>query len=328
MSDTHKAYTAALINATIVGFSFMFITIALETVGPLDLLMYRFFFAVLGASVPLIMGKAKLNIAISDFSRIIPLALFYPVMFFTFEAFGVERSASSEAGIILATVPIFTTILSRLFLKERTTLIQNLFILLSIIGVVYIFMMNSVGSVTFDIGGTFFLLLSTLAISTYNVMARKLSQEYSYFSLVYIMLWIGFLSFLLLSISSKLIAGQPLSLFYPLLHFPFLSSVLYLGVLSAFLTAMLTNYALSKLEASRMSMFGHLSTVISILAGVFILNEPLKYYHLIGITFIIIGVIGTNYFKQSKQVLKNAQTLGKEYGVRTKEEYKEQNRVH
>lgn len=307
MSESQKGYCAAVINATIVGFSFMFVTIALETVGPLDLLMYRFFFAVVGATIPIILGKAKVSIQRKDLRRILPLALFYPVLFFGFEAFGVELSTSSEAGIILATVPVFTTALSRLFLNERTSWIQNLFILLSLLGVVYIFVMNTVGSVTFHIGGTFFLLLSTLAISTYNVMARKLSQEYSYFSLVYVMLWIGFLSFLVVSLSSHRINGRALDLLPPLTHGPFLLSVLYLGVLSAFVTAMLTNYALSKLEASQMSMFGHLSTVISILAGVFILHEPLRHYHGIGISMIIIGVVGINAFKKKREPIAQAE---------------------
>lgn len=303
MSTTHKAYISAFLNSCIVGFSFMFVTIALDTVNPIDLLMYRFLIAVIGSSFPIILGMVKIEIQISDVVRILPLALFYPVLFFGFEVFGLEYTTSSEAGIILATVPIFTTVLSRLFLKEKTTMLQNVFIFLSLIGIIYIFIMNTVGSINFHAGGTFLLLLSTVTLSSYNVMARKLSQEYSYYSLVYVMTWIGCIAFVLLSLFSRLSTGESLDYITPLTHPPFLIAILYLGIPSSFITASLNNYALSKLEASRISVFSHLSTVITIFAGVFILNENLMVYHIIGITCIIIGIIGTQYFKEKKETI-------------------------
>lgn len=59
---------------------------------------------------------------------------------------------------------------------------------------------------------------------------------------------------------------------------------------------MLNNYALSKIEAAKMSVFGNLRTVVAIFAGVFFLKEKIYYYHIIGSIMIILGVIGTNYF--------------------------------
>ncbi len=61
-------------------------------------------------------------------------------MFFGFQIFGLVYIASSEAGIIQATIPIFTMIFSIIFLKERPSILQKLSILLSVAGVVYIFL--------------------------------------------------------------------------------------------------------------------------------------------------------------------------------------------
>lgn len=76
----------------------------------------------------------------------------------------------------------------------------------------------------------------------------------------------------------------------------FIISILYLGILSSLGTSYLSNYALSKIEASKMSVFSNFSTLITILAGIIFLQEPFHFYYFIGSVIIIIGVIGTNYF--------------------------------
>lgn len=74
-----------------------------------------------------------------------------------------------------------------------------------------------------------------------------------------------------------------------------MTSVIYLGVLSTLLTSLITNYVLSKIEASKMSVFANLATVISIVAGVIFLKEEIFYFHIIGSVLIVGGVIGTNF---------------------------------
>ena len=49
-----------------------------------------------------------------------------------------------------------------------------------------------------------------------------------------------------------------------------------------------------------MSVFANLGTVISIIAGVLILNEDIFYYHIIGSVLIISGVLGTNFLGRKK----------------------------
>ena len=44
-----------------------------------------------------------------------------------------------------------------------------------------------------------------------------------------------------------------------------------------------------------MSVFGNLSTLITMIAGVIFLNESLSYYHIIGAVMIIAGIIGMNF---------------------------------
>ncbi len=49
-----------------------------------------------------------------------------------------------------------------------------------------------------------------------------------------------------------------------------------------------------------MSVFNNLSTLVTVVAGVLLLNETLYYYHIIGIMSILIGILGTNLDKLRK----------------------------
>ena len=57
-------------------------------------------------------------------------------------------------------------------------------------------------------------------------------------------------------------------------------------------TAYLSNYALSQLEAAKVSIFNNLSAFITVAAGVLILHETIDWYHLLGGVLVIGGVIG------------------------------------
>ncbi len=297
MSDSHKAYIAMVASSAIVGLSFMFVTIALEVVSPLDLLLYRFVFAVLFGSVPVIIGVVRVRMTMKAVIDMLPLATLYPLLFFTFQTFGLQWGTSSEAGIILATVPIFTALWSWLYLKESLTKLQLAGIMMSLAGVLWI-LINQTNHVTFSVLGISLLLGSTLSISWYNVLARKLSARYSFYTMVYIMSWFGLLVFAVMSVVSRVIRGQSLDYLTPLLNKQLLLAMLYLGGLSSFVTAALNNYALSKISAAKMSVFSHLSTIITIAAGIIILGEHLYTYHIIGAAFILLGIIGVNYHRK------------------------------
>jgi drug/metabolite transporter (DMT)-like permease len=56
------------------------------------------------------------------------------------------------------------------------------------------------------------------------------------------------------------------------------------------------------MEASRMSVFANLSTIVSMTAGALFLGEEVTVYHLIGSVLIIAGVIGTNTLGRKKEL--------------------------
>ncbi|WP_064201021.1 DMT family transporter [Brevibacillus brevis] len=314
MKDQQKAILAALLNAGITGLSFLFLKMALAVTNPVDTLAHRFTVAFIVASIPIVFGWIKLSIKPKDMLTIIPLAMLYPILFFTLQAFGLVYTTSSEAGIIQATVPIFTMVMAAFFLGESSTWLQKLSTLLSVGGVVYIFAMKGLG-VSSGSGssiGTILILLSAFSLAGYSVLARKMTKSFHYIDMTYMVALLGFLFFNGWSVIRHSAEGTLSTYFAPFASSAFIISIVFLGILSSLMTSFMTNFALSKMEASKLSVFNNLSTLVTIVAGVIFLQEQLAYYHLIGAVMIIIGVIGTNFlgakFKKQKHTPQSKST--------------------
>ncbi len=300
-----KVYAAAIIYSLIIGFSFVFTKFALEYSDPINILGHRFLASIIGLIIYFKIKGEKFNIRKEEILDILPLAIAYPLVFFGLQTFGLQYAPSSEAGILLAVGPIFTLILSGVFLKEKTTVLQKLSIILSVLGVVFIFYMKSLNIVGEEknLVGTVLLLLTALSFAIYSVMVRKYSKVYSNNKLILVMIIISFIGFNILAFSKNIINGNIMDYILPLKNLKYIIAVFYLGILSSLLSAMLTNYVLSKIEAAKMSVFSNLGTLISIIAGAIVLNEDIFYYHIIGSIFIILGVIGTNISKNKEKKL-------------------------
>ena len=94
------AYFLAVVNAVIIGLSFLFIKVAVTHASPIDTLAFRFIVALVFCVAYMRIVKIPLRI---DFKRLLPLflmAMFYPLGFFTFQAYGVLHISSAEAGIL------------------------------------------------------------------------------------------------------------------------------------------------------------------------------------------------------------------------------------
>lgn len=304
-SFLHKtAYLAAVLYAFIIGFSFFFVKLALTAAGPLDILAHRFTIAFCAALVPLLCGWVKIAIRPKDVLFMLPLALFYPVMFFAFQAFGLVYTSSSEAGIIQASIPILTMMLASYVLKERFSKRQFFFTVLSAAGVACIFLMKSANIEAANLKGAALILLSALSSAGYSVLARKMTRTFGSLELTYVITAAGFLFFNGIAVFGHAADGTLTGFFAPYAHPVFVLAIVYLGVLSSFATSFLSNYALSKIEAAKMSMFNHLATLVTILAGIAFLGETLEWFHLIGSIMIIAGIAGAAGEKNLPQLKK------------------------
>mgnify|MGYP000881078457 FL=1 len=297
MNEKTKAYLAALSFSTIIGFSFLFTKVALEYASPLTNLAHRYTVA---AIVLFILQQSKLiqvKLSKEDILSILPMSLFYPLLFFMFQSFALQYISSSEAGILQALVPIITLILASLFLKEKTTFIQKFFLCLSVAGVIYIFLSKGANlGVETGILGFILMLGSVFSNAINNILSKYKGGQYRAIDLTVVVILVGFLVFNSLSLVTHFLSGNLMSYFEPLGHLSYLISILYLGILASIVTASLSIYAIVRLGASTVSVFGNLGTVLTIVAGAVFLHEPIYAYHIIGASIIIGGILGMNVF--------------------------------
>lgn len=118
-NERNKAYMAAIGLALIVGFSFMITKLTIGTASPIETLAHRFTVSFLTLLIFILTGTIKLHFKWDEVKILLPLSFFYPILFFSFQIYGLQYIASSEAGIIQATAPIMTMILAGLLLKEK-----------------------------------------------------------------------------------------------------------------------------------------------------------------------------------------------------------------
>lgn len=294
-------YLAVACYTVIIGFAFLFIKLALETAHPIDALAHRFTLALAAIAAVFLIARRRPHIDKKALLSMLPLVLFYPFLFFTLQTYGLVYTTSGEAGIINAAVPISTMVLASIFLKERSNWLQKGFTLLTVAGVAFIFLMKGTHFQASGMRGIALILLSALSLSAYSILARKLTQRHHYLDMTFLIMLAGFVAFNAMSVARHAAEGT-LPHYFDAFRTPtFVWAALYLGVLSSMGTSLLTNFVLTRMEASRMSIFNNAATVLTILAGVVFLNEPLAYYHVIGALMVLAGVIGVGWAGRRKK---------------------------
>jgi drug/metabolite transporter (DMT)-like permease len=296
--NTKIVHLAGVIYATIFGFTFMFSKVALEHVRPIGLIAYRFLIAFICLEILRQFKVFKISINKSNFLPLFWVALFQPVLYFLFETFGILKTTSGEAGMMIALIPIFVTVLSSVIMKEKPRLIQLLFIILSVSGVLFIQIMKSSSGLTLELIGLLLLLGAVVSAALFNIASRSASKKVKPHELTYFMMLFGSVVFNIMYITQLAIEDSITRYVTNLYHIELLIPILYLGIIASIGGFFLVNFALSRVPAHVSSIYANLSTIVAIIAGAVILNEKLYYYHFIGGLMIVTGVYGTVRFNR------------------------------
>lgn len=301
-------HLAGVSFAVIFGFTFMFSKIALAEITPIGLIAYRFLVAFISIEILRWFKVIRISFKRASFLPLFLVAIFQPILYFLFETYGVDKTASGEAGMMIALIPIFVTILSSILIKEKPRLIQVLFIIWSVSGVFLIQLMKSNSGLTIELLGFFLLLGAVISAAMFNIASRNASRTLKPYEVTYFMMLAGAVVFNLIYLIQLAFHGD-VSLYFSYLFNPkLLLPIFYLGVIASIGGFFLVNFALSKLPAHVTSIYANLSTVVAVIAGAVFLNEQLYFYHFIGGFMIITGVYGTvrfNHLIKSKQLSKH-----------------------
>ena len=299
---TKRVHIAGILFATIFGFSFMFSKVVLDSlfVTPIGLIAYRFLIAFLAFEILRRFHVIRIQFDRNKFKYFFWVAFFQPVLYFLFETFGLAETTSGEAGMMIALIPIFVTLLSSFILKEKPNIFQIGFIILSVSGVLFIQIMKSSDGLTFRWLGFLLLLGAVLSAAMFNIASRRASQVMKPVEVTYFMMFIGAVTFNLIYIIQLFVDQNILGYFTNIAHVTVIIPILYLGLVASIGGFALVNYALSKAPAHITSIYANLSTLVAVGAGALLLREQLEYYHFIGSLMIVVGVYGTVRFRSDQ----------------------------
>lgn len=287
MKADKKALISVILGNTIFGFSFLFSKIALEITIPSVLIAVRFTVAFIVLNCLVLLGRKNFSIKGKPLKNIILLALFQPIIYFIAENYGIVYTSSAFAGIIIAIIPIAGVILDVLIMGTKVGLKQVICAVASAAGVAITTI--SAADMTSSAKGLILLLVAVLAGSLFYVFSKKSASFYSPLERTYMMFGMGsafYIPFALIQCRGNY---NELILF-PLSQPTFWISILYLSVVSSVIAFLLLNYGSNYISVSNATIFANFTTIISILAGVFILGESFSRYQLLGAVIILVSV--------------------------------------
>ena len=285
----------SLISAVIFGFAMLFIKSGMKAVNQdaVKFLAFRFTVGFIGLQAMVWLKIQKVDYKNKPIKLILLCGVLNPLMSQVLQTASTSYAPTAQIAVMCATIPIFVTILSIFINKEVPSTKQVFFMCMTVAGVIII---NLVGGQM--IGGTTIGLIliigSIIALSLQRTYIRKASAYFTAFETVYIPTAMGAIGFSATTIINHALKGELITFFNGLGTSEFVISVLYMGIGSCVIAFLCMTYAYGHLPIAVSSATGTLNTVISLVVGVFILNEQLRPVDIVGIVIIMTGILGAS----------------------------------
>ena len=306
LNKKQKGLLAAFIGNLIFGLSFLFSSIVfsvgeecfngknvMEGADVPAVLAIRFTIALILMRVIMPVLKIKLCFKGKPVRKLILLGIFQPVIYFIGESFGIKLTDVIVSSVIIGTVPVVAQIFSSIFLKEKPTVLQVIFCVISIFGVGMITFFSGGDNQKTYIIGIICLIIAVFSAVAFNAVGRDNSKIFTPFEQTYMMFVVAVVFFWGYAIITS--KGNIPLILTPLYKPSFLLSILYLGGLSSVGAYLMINYANTYLPITQTTAFSNLIPVISTIAG-FVINRHFDIYIAICCVIIVIGVWGVQKF--------------------------------
>ncbi|OGH22104.1 MAG: hypothetical protein A3F31_03185 [Candidatus Levybacteria bacterium RIFCSPHIGHO2_12_FULL_38_12] len=275
------AYLSLTIASVIWGANGPIMKFVLASIPPFTLAFLRFG----GASLILFpFVFKKLSIAKKDRKNVILSAIFGVSLNIGFFFLGLNATTALNAGIIVASLPIFTLIFAGIFLKEK---VGKNFVLGSLLGLLGILVIIGKGFFSASISplGDILILLATLSYVIYEIISKHL-KNYSPLTIIFYMCLIGALSFF----PFAFLEYQTNPLWIYRLSPGIIMGIVYGIFFSSLAAYVLWQWALWQLQASRVGFFFYLDPIVSTITAVLFLSEHITPSFILGSLLIFLGL--------------------------------------
>lgn len=278
-------HPAALLTIVIWATTFISTKVLLECFQPIEILLLRF---LLGYIALLIVYPKPLRVQRKKHELYFALAGLCGIcVYYLLENIALTYTQASNVGVVISVAPIFTALLSRILLKDKSGQSAGFFVgfALAMIGIVLISFEGR--ALQLNPLGDLLALLAAFVWACYSLLGRKIA---------------GFGDNIIQTTRRTFAYGIAFML-PTLLFFDFrwdlsglsnptcLLNLLYLGVGASALCFVTWNYAVKTLGALKTSIYIYLVPVITVLFSVLILHEKITVLSAVGILLTIVGSV-------------------------------------
>jgi len=263
--------------------SFIALKSAIGPLGPMSVVFGRMVVSSL-CFVYFIKGFLKLEFTKKDIKYILLMTAFEPCLYFIFEAKALQYTTASQAGMITSMMPLMTAIGAGIVLKEVITKKVMIGSFIAVVGAIWLSLSaQSSENASNPMLGNFLEFLAMICGAWYAIAIRYLTQRFSALFLTAAQGFVGAIFFFPLAIWEYNTISMNVTS-------EALLWVLYLGVVVTIGGYGMFNLALSRIEASRASVFVNLIPVFTVILAYLFLGEVLKPTEIIASMVILCGV--------------------------------------
>lgn len=263
--------------------SFIALKSAIGPIGPMSVVFGRMVISSL-CFVYFIKGFLKLKFTKKDIKYILLMTAFEPCLYFIFEAKALQLTTASQAGMITSMMPLMTAIGAGIILKEVITKRLLIGSFIAVLGAVWLSLgAQSSEHASNPLLGNTLEFFAMVCGTGYAIAIRHLTKRFSALFLTAIQGFVGALFFFPLAIWEYHTISMNITT-------EALLWVVYLGVVVTIGGYGMFNFALSRIEASRASVFINLIPVFTVVLAYFFLGEILQFNDIVASLIILTGV--------------------------------------
>jgi len=286
--ENAAANAAAGLAAILFGASVVAVRIAVRDIPPLTLALVRFG-----------QGSLVLLVAIAAFRRDLlridrrdlPYlallgAIFFAVFPVTFNV-GMRYVDASHGALLLATMPLWTLIISRFAARDQLSVRQSIGVLTSLLGVAVV-MADRVGGSSTSVTGNMLLIATAICGAIYNVLAKRMLGRYAGITVTLYAMLIGTVFLAPASLVERAPRLDALSA-------ETVAMVVFLGVFGGAVSFSLWTSALRRLSPTQVAVYINLNPIAATLLAAAMLQEHLSRTFLFGFVGVVTGVMIVNW---------------------------------
>ena len=233
---------------------------------------------------------SNFNIYFKNIFLMILLSILGITIFNSFTYISLRTTFVINSSLMASITPVLIIFFSWLIFKTKTNSIQFLGIFLSLFGALCIILKGNIYNLLnlHLIPGDIWMFIAVFCWGLYSVLLKKIDKKLSQLATLEILIFIGLIFIFPFYILESLNEG-----FYPKKNIDFYM-IFYVSIFAGIISFFFWNKGVLLIGANRAGFFLHLIPVFSSIWAVFFLNEIFSLFHIIGVIFIIIGIVLAN----------------------------------